>query len=71
MLWYAGKDTELKNEVLGIDISHYSKPLKIVFTPAEKLLRHGYITGLDNYCSSPELSDILNELETDTVGTEI
>jgi hypothetical protein len=60
MLWYTGKDTELKNEVLGIDTSHYSKPSKIVFTLAEKLNRQGYMIGLDNYCSSPELFDMLN-----------
>jgi hypothetical protein len=69
MLWYTGKDTEQKNEVLGIDISHYSKLSKTVFTLAEKLLRQGYIIGLDNYYSSPELFDTLNKLETDAVGT--
>jgi hypothetical protein len=63
MLWYTGKDTELKNEVLGINISHYSKLLKTSFTLAEKLLRRCYITGLDNYYSRPELFDILNDLE--------
>jgi hypothetical protein len=69
MLWYTGKDTEPKNDILGIDISHYSKLLKIVFTLAEKLLRQIYIIGLDNYYGSPELFDMLNKLETDAVGT--
>jgi hypothetical protein len=61
--------TELKNKVFGIDILYYSKPSKIVFTLAEKLFRQAYIIGLDNYCISPELFDLLNELETDAVGT--
>jgi hypothetical protein len=69
ILWYTRKDTELNNEVLGIDISHYSKLSKTMFTLAEKLLRQVYIIGLDNYYSSPELFYMLNELETDAVGT--
>jgi hypothetical protein len=68
-LWYAGKGTELKGEVLGIDISHYYKPSKIVFTLAVKLLRHGYIIELANYYSSPKLFVMLNVLETDAVTT--
>jgi hypothetical protein len=52
MLWYTRKDTELKNEVLGISISHYSKPSKVVFTLAEKLLIQAFIIGLDNYYSN-------------------
>jgi hypothetical protein len=35
MLWYTGSETELKSENHGIDISHYSKPSKIVLTLAE------------------------------------
>jgi hypothetical protein len=47
MLWYAGKDTELRMRFLVSIFLHYSKPSKIVFTLAEKLLRQGYIIGLD------------------------
>jgi hypothetical protein len=68
MLWYT-EDTELKKQVHGINISHYSKPSKIVFILAEKLLRQGYIIGLDNHYSSPELFYMLNELETGAVRT--
>jgi hypothetical protein len=53
----------------SFEISPYSKPSKTVFNLAEKLLRQGYIIGLDNYYSSPELFDMLNNLETDAVGT--
>jgi hypothetical protein len=38
MLWYTGNETELKSEIHRIDISHYSKPSKIVLTLAEQLL---------------------------------
>jgi hypothetical protein len=69
MLWYTGSETELKSEIHGIDISHYTKPSKIVLTLAEQLLTRGYIIGLDNYYSSPELFDLLNQLHTDAVGT--
>jgi hypothetical protein len=68
MLWHSGKDTELKNEVLCIDILHYPKVSKIVFILSEKLLGRGYIIGLDNYYGSPELFDMLYELEMDAVG---
>jgi hypothetical protein len=34
MLWYTGNETEIKSEIEGIDISHYSKLFKIVFTLA-------------------------------------
>jgi hypothetical protein len=40
-----------------------------VFTLVEKLLRQIYIIALGNYYSSVELFDMLNELETDAVGT--
>jgi hypothetical protein len=40
-----------------------------VFTLIEKQLRQGYMIGLDNYYSSPELSDLLNELEIGAAGT--
>jgi hypothetical protein len=39
MLWYTAKDTKLKSEVPGTDKSDFCKPLKIVFTLAEKFLR--------------------------------
>jgi hypothetical protein len=64
-----GKGTDLKNEVLGINISHYYKPSKTVLTLAEKLLRQGYIIGPDNYNNGPELFDLLNDPETVAVGT--
>jgi hypothetical protein len=70
MLWYIGKGTELKNKVLGIKISHYFSLSKSVFSLAEKLLRQGYIIGLDSYYRSSGLFGMLNELETDAVGTQ-
>jgi hypothetical protein len=69
MLWYTGNETELKSEIYGADISHYSMPSKIVFTSAEQLLNQGYIIGLDNCYSSPELFSLLNKLRMDSVGT--
>jgi hypothetical protein len=56
VLWYTGKDTELKNDVPSINILHYSKP------STQKLLKQGYITGLDNYYSSLKLFFRLYEL---------
>jgi hypothetical protein len=64
-MWYTGSETELKSEIHGIDISHYSKLSKIVLTLAEQLLTR----CLDNYYSSPELFDLLNQLYTDAVVT--
>jgi hypothetical protein len=64
-----GNETELKSKIHGVDISHYSKPSKIVFTLAEQLLCQGYVIGLDSYHSSPELFDLLNQLHTDAVIT--
>jgi hypothetical protein len=60
-----GNEMKLKREIHGIDISHYSKPSKIVFTTAEQLLDQGYIISLDNYYSIPELFNLLNQLHTD------
>jgi hypothetical protein len=40
-----------------------------VCTLAEGLLKLGYITELDNYYSSPELFDILNNPDTDAART--
>jgi hypothetical protein len=68
MLWFTGKDTELKEKVL-VNISHYSKPSKIVFTLSKKLLRQDYIIRLDSYYGSPEIFGMLNSLETGAVGT--
>jgi hypothetical protein len=50
-------------------MTHSSKTLKIVFTLAERLLKLGCTVGLDNYYSSPELCDILNDIDIDAVGT--
>ena len=69
MLWYTGATTQLKDEVHGVDISSFTKPSKIVCTLAERLLKQGYLITMDNYYSSPELFDFLNEMETDAVGT--
>ena len=69
MLWYTGKDTQLKTEIHGIDISNCTKPTRVVFTLAENLLKQGYAIALDNYYCSPELFDLLNKLDTDAFGT--
>jgi hypothetical protein len=63
MLWYIGKGTELNNKDLGTDMSDICKPLKTVFSLLEKLLRQGYMMGFNNYYNSPDLPDLLNELE--------
>jgi hypothetical protein len=60
---------ELKSQIHGIDISHYSKPFKIVFTLADQLLNQGYIIRLDNHYSSPDLFNLLNQLHTIAVRT--
>jgi hypothetical protein len=38
-----------------------------VFTLADQLFNQGYIISLDNYYSSPELFNLLNQLHTDAV----
>lgn len=58
MLWCTGRDTELKNEFLHISILHCSKMSKIVFTLSQKLLKLGYVIGLDNYHGSPAPFDM-------------
>jgi hypothetical protein len=59
---------ELKSQIHGTDISRYSTPFEIVFTLADQLLNQGYIISLDNYYSSPELFNLLNQFRTDAVG---
>jgi hypothetical protein len=46
--------------VLDIDIWDFCKPLKVVLTLPQKLLRQGYITQMSNYYISLELSDLMN-----------
>lgn len=69
ILWYTVKETELVNEVCGVNISQFTKPSKFMFALAETLLNKGYLIALDNYYSSPELFNQLNEFQTDAVGT--
>ena len=69
MFWYTGNTTELNNEIMGIDITDLSKPTRIVCTLAESLLGQGYVIAMDNYYCSPELFNLLNELDTDAIGT--
>jgi hypothetical protein len=59
---------ELKSQINGIYISHYSKPFEIVLNLANQLLNQGYIISLDNYYSSPDLFNLLDQLNTDAVG---
>jgi hypothetical protein len=65
----SAKDMELINKIQGIDTSQSSEPSKIVFTLAKRLLKLGYIIDLDNCNSSSELSDNLNNLDIDVIGT--
>jgi hypothetical protein len=55
---------ELKSQIHGTDISHYSKPFEIMFTLADQLLNQGYIISLHNYYSGPELFNLLIQLHT-------
>jgi hypothetical protein len=59
---------ELKSQIHGTDISHYSKPFKIVFTLADQLLNQGYIISLDNHYICPDLFNLLSQIHTTAVG---
>jgi hypothetical protein len=62
MLWYTGKNTELKNEILDINI--LLQAAKDCIYRSCELLRQVYTFVMYNYYSSPESSDMLNGLET-------
>ena len=46
-----------------------TKPTKIVLRLMQSLLNQGYILGVDNFYTSPELFEILLDKKTDAVGT--
>ncbi|CAL1288876.1 unnamed protein product [Larinioides sclopetarius] len=61
---YTGKDMPLWQEA-----SKYSTTTNIVMTLIENLLGQGYCVTLDNFYTSPELSEILLSYRTDVYGT--
>ena len=66
---YTGRDTQLIEEIDGVDVSGFTRPSRLVLTLAQDLLKQGYPTGINNYFSSPELLDFLAKYETNAVGT--
>ncbi|XP_067130210.1 piggyBac transposable element-derived protein 4-like [Centruroides vittatus] len=69
MIMYTGSETELKNNVQGLDISNQLKSTKIVLSLMDQLLNKGYMLFVDNYYTSPVLFDLLVDFKTDAVGT--
>ncbi|XP_067128002.1 piggyBac transposable element-derived protein 4-like [Centruroides vittatus] len=69
MILYTGSETELKNNVQGLDISNQLKSTKIVLSLMDQLLNTGYMLFVDNYYTSPVLFDLLVNFKTDAIGT--
>ena len=63
---YTGKGTPFDEEFLKPE---FSKSMQVVLTLMRPLLHKGYCVTLDNYYSSPILTDKLVECNTDTYGT--
>ncbi|GFW24171.1 piggyBac transposable element-derived protein 4 [Trichonephila clavipes] len=63
---FTGRGTLFDEEFLKPE---FSKSMQVVLTLMEPLLNKGYCVTLDNYSSSPILTDILVKYKTDSYGT--
>lgn len=69
---YTGKQTKYDFEIEGLSdekVKTLKKPTKIVLKLMQSLVNQGYILGVDNFYTSPELFEILLDNKTDAIGT--